>query len=46
MLTLKKRMDDVGELIWEHNMEMALQALENDDVDSYTRRREISDCRA
>ena len=37
---------DVDDIIWQHNKEMALQALENDDVDSYTRRMEISDYRA
>lgn len=29
-------MEDIDDIIWQHNKEMALQALENDDVDSYT----------
>ena len=42
-------MDDIDEIVWLHNRKWVLeglQALKNDDVESYTRRREISDCRA
>lgn len=42
-------MDEIDELIWEHNRKWVLeglQALENDDVDNYTTHMEISDCRA
>lgn len=31
-----RMMNEIDELIWQYNKEMALQALENDDVGSYT----------
>lgn len=37
---------DVDDIIWQHNKEMALQALENDDVDSYTTHMKRNDYRA
>lgn len=40
---------EIDELIWRHNKEMAINALYDDEmclVESYTRRREISDYRA
>ena len=40
---------EIDDIVWQDNCRRAieaLQALENDDVDSYTRRMEISDYRA
>lgn len=35
-------MDDIDDLIWQHNKEMAIESLQFDEVDSYTRREEIT----
>ena len=37
---------EIDDIVWQDNCRRAIQALENDDVDSYTRRMEISDYRA
>lgn len=40
---------DVDDIIWQHNKEMVIESLYDDEmatVESYTRRREISDYRA
>lgn len=39
-------MDEINELIWEHNREMALQALETFSVDNYTTQWEKTQQRA